>query len=331
VNKSSAFGQVALAISGPTAIGKTALAMAIADELPARLISVDSAMVFRHMNIGTAKPTAAELASYPHALIDLIEPTANYSAADFLRDARAEVTLAWRADELPVFVGGTMLYFQALREGLADMPDRDPVVRAEIEQSAREHGLPALHSQLSEIDAEAAVGIDSNNHQRIVRALEVYRLTGKPISSFWSEAHEGLLPSMGGRLFEHALVPQDRAVLHDRINQRFEQMLLEGFVEEVSALWGRGDLRADMTSMRCVGYRQMLPFVTGECPLADATQRGQAATRQLAKRQLTWLRGWDRAGLVQSWLCADDPRVHLKAMLRKLAADAGDTGANGLS
>ncbi len=322
MNTPAPFGRVALAISGPTAIGKTALAMAVADELPARLISVDSAMVFRHMNIGTAKPTVAELESYPHALIDLIEPTANYSAADFVRDARSEVELAWEADQLPVFVGGTMLYFQALRDGLAEMPDRDAAVREDIERAAREKGLPALHAELAKLDAEAAIGIDPNNHQRIVRALEVYRLTGKPISSFWATAHEGLLPGLGGRLFEHALVPKDRTLLHDRINQRFEAMLRDGFVEEVQALWARGDLKPDMTSLRCVGYRQLLPFVRGECSLAEATERGQAATRQLAKRQLTWLRGWDRAGLLQCWESADDPCTHLPAILKQVAGDA---------
>jgi len=295
--------------------------MAIADELPARLISVDSAMVFRHMNIGTAKPTAAELASYPHALVDLIEPTESYSAADFLRDASAEVTRAWEANQLPVFVGGTMLYFQALRDGLAKMPDRDAGVREAIERSARERGLPALHARLAEIDAQAARTIDPNNHQRIVRALEVYELTGKPISSFWATHHEGVLPGLGGHLFEHALVPEDRTLLHERINGRFDAMLRDGFVEELEDLWARGDLTPDMTSMRCVGYRQLLPFIAGECSLADATERGQAATRQLAKRQLTWLRGWDRAGLVQSWVCAEDPRTHLSAILKQLALD----------
>jgi len=309
---------------GPTAIGKTALAMAVADELPVRLISVDSAMVFRHMNIGTAKPTASELESYPHALIDLIEPTANYSAADFLRDARVEVELAWDADQLPVFVGGTMLYFRALRDGLADMPDRDDRVRQGLEQAARERGVPALHAQLAELDAQAAVSIDPNNYQRILRALEVYQLTGKPISSFWASAHEGLLAGLGGRLIEHALVPVDRSRLHERINQRFEQMLDEGFVEEMHKLWARGDLTADMTSMRCVGYRQMLPFVQEKCSLATATERGQAATRQLAKRQLTWLRGWHREQLVRCWDCADDPREQLSALLRQISQDLQD-------
>lgn len=313
--------RVALAISGPTAIGKTALAMAIADELPARIISVDSAMVFRHMNIGTAKPSAQELAAYPHALVDLIEPTANYSAADFLRDSRVEVELAWDANRLPIFVGGTMLYFRALRDGLAAMPDRDADVREQLEQVVREKGLATLYAQLAEIDTQAAAAIDPNNHQRIVRALEVFRLTGKPISSFWADGHEGLLPVLGGRLFEHALVPRDRLALHERINQRFDAMLREGFVEEVQNLWARGDLSANMTSMRCVGYRQMLPFVTGNATLAEATERGQAATRQLAKRQLTWLRGWDNAGLLNCWECADDPRVHLPAILQQLARD----------
>ena len=310
--------RIALAISGPTAIGKTAHAIAIADEVPAHLISVDSAMVFRHMNIGTAKPSADELKAYPHALIDLIEPTQNYSAADFLRDAQAQVELAWRHDKLPVFVGGTMLYFRALRDGLAQMPDRDAGVRAALESEAARNGLPALHAQLRDIDPEAARAIDPQNRQRLIRALEVYKLTGKPISSFWDTEHGGLLPQLNGKLLEHALVPADRKHLHQRINTRFEQMLHEGFVDEVQKLWSRGDLHADMTSMRCVGYRQVLPLVTGDCTLAEATERGQAATRQLAKRQLTWLRGWHSAGLVREWVCAGDPREHLPRLLQSI-------------
>ena len=309
----------ALAILGPTAIGKTALAMAIADEMPVHLISVDSAMVFRDMNIGTAKPTAAELTSYPHALVDLIDPTDNYSVADFLRDARLELETAWALDKLPVFVGGTMLYFKALREGLAKMPDRDEGIRAELVAEARVQGWPALHARLRQVDPAAASGIDPLNQQRLIRALEVWHLTGEPISSFWSRGHTGLLPELGGRLIEHALVPADRASLHERINRRFELMLEDGFVQEVESLWARGDLLPDMTSMRCVGYRQVLPVVTGECSLSDASARGQAATRQLAKRQLTWLRGWHRAGYVREWVCGNDPRSHLQSLLSSIA------------
>ena len=310
--------RIALCIMGPTAIGKTALAMALADELPVRIISVDSAMVFRHMNIGTAKPSTQELASYPHALVDVIEPFESYSAHEFLRDARLELESAWDAGQLPVFVGGTMLYFRALRDGLAQMPARDQEVRDELEKEIADRGLLALHAQLERFDSAAASAIDPNNRQRLIRAVEVFRLTGKPISSFWASGHDGLLAKLGGRLIEHALIPADRASLHARINSRFQQMLREGFVDEVTGLWARGDLSADMTSMRCVGYRQVLAHVQGLCSLEEASERGQAATRQLAKRQLTWLRGWHQAGLVEEWVCADDPREHLPAILEAL-------------
>lgn len=307
--------RTALAILGPTAIGKTALAMALADHVPVRIISVDSAMVFRHMNIGTAKPTESELLAYPHELVDLIEPTQNYSAAAFLRDARPAVEAAWQAGELPVFVGGTMLYFRALREGLAEMPDRDAAVRAAIETELADKGTAALHKELERVDPLAAAGMDANNQQRLVRALEVFRVTGKPISQFWGSPQQGLIAQMGGTLHEHALVPRDRLVLHQRINRRFEQMINEGFVAEVTELFARGDLSADDTSMRCVGYRQMWPHVAGDSSLEKAILTGQAATRQLAKRQLTWLRGWQAAGLVREWVCDADPRVYVDELL----------------
>jgi len=306
----------ALAIVGPTAIGKTALAMALADHLPVRIISVDSAMVFRHMNIGTAKPDAAELAAYPHALIDLIEPDQSYSAAAFLDAARLEVQAAWQAGELPVLVGGTMLYFRALREGLARMPERDAGIRSELAEQLATKGVESLHAELEQVDPAAAAKIDVHNQQRLVRALEVQRLTGTPISEFWLTPQQGLLTELGGELYEHALLPLDRKALHERINQRFLDMLDAGFVAEVEALYARGDLGADMASMRCVGYRQLWPVVAGAQDLSSATLAGQAATRQLAKRQLTWLRGWQAAGKITPWICESDPRVHLQALLK---------------
>ncbi len=318
VGSASAAPKRALAILGPTAIGKTALAMALADRLAVRIISVDSAMVFRHMNIGTAKPTQSELTDYPHELVDLIEPTQNYSAAAFLTDARAIVESAWQAGELPVFVGGTMLYFRALREGLAVMPDRDPAIRAALEAELAQQGVAVLHKELERVDPLAAAGMDANNQQRLIRALEVFRITGEPISKFWDSKQQGLITQMGGTLHEHALIPQDRLVLHERINRRFEQMLDEGFVAEVRGLYERGDLTSNATSMRCVGYRQMWPHIAGEITLEQARLTGQAATRQLAKRQLTWLRGWQRAGVVRNWLCQADPRVHIDALLETL-------------
>lgn len=286
-------------------------------------------MVFKHMNIGTAKPDAAELAAYPHALVDLLEPTQIYSAADFLRDARQEVEAAWAAGELPVFVGGTMLYFRALREGLAKMPERDEQVRADLLAQAEGAGWDALFAELRRVDPAAAEKIDPHNKQRLIRALEVFRLTDTPISVFWDTPQQGLLEELDGQLIEHALLPADRAVLHERINERFEHMLEVGFVAEMRALYARGDLTPDLPSMRCVGYRQMWPFVAGEISLERATEQGQAATRQLAKRQLTWLRGWQRASLVREWVCAGDPRVHLAELLRTSSQAAGSQPASG--
>ena len=314
---------VALAIMGPTAIGKTALAMALVDELqsrlPVRLISVDSAMVFKHMDIGTAKPSPAELRRYPHALVDLLEPTEAYSAAAFLQDARDQVVAAWESGELPVFVGGTMMYFRALRDGLATMPPRDGAVREELQRVVDARGLDALFDELRRADPVAAAKLEPQNRQRIIRALEVFRLTGKPISAFWKEPQTGLIAGLGGELLEHALVPVDRQELHERINQRFSAMLEAGFVGEMQALVSRGDLHPDLPAMRCVGYRQMWEHVAGSASLADAVRAGQAATRQLAKRQLTWLRGWQQQGLVTLWPTAADPREHLPALLDQVA------------
>ena len=278
-----------LAIAGPTASGKTALALAIAQRWPAEIISVDSALVFRGMDIGTAKPTAAELAAVPHHLIDIRDPLHAYSAAEFVRDASALVAEIQQRGRLPLLVGGTMLYFKALFDGLDDMPPAQPELRAAIEAEALAHGWPALHTQLATVDAATAARLSPNDSQRIGRALEVYRATGRPISAF-QQRHQRApdaplqINGQAGALL--SLEPQQRAWLHERIALRFDAMLAQGFVDEVQALRARGDLHPDLPSMRCVGYRQAWE-VLEHTQLRDL---GIFATRQLAKRQLTWLR-----------------------------------------
>jgi len=276
----------AIALAGPTASGKTAAALALAREHDAEIISVDSALVYRGMDIGTAKPGAQERAAAPHHLIDIRDPRDAYSAADFMRDAQRLVGEINARGKLALLVGGTMLYFKALFEGLDEMPPADPQVRAQIEADAASRGWPALHEVLALRDPEAAARISPNDSQRIQRALEVLRMTGRPISSFHGQRSDAMT---GIPLF--SLEPVDRAWLHERIAQRFDAMLAAGFLDEVKALRARGDLDADMPSMRCVGYRQAWEALAGESPMEDLRDRGVFATRQLAKRQLTWLRG----------------------------------------
>ena len=278
-----------LAIAGPTASGKTALALAIAQRWPAEIISVDSALVFRGMDIGTAKPTAAELAAVPHHLIDIRDPLHAYSAAEFVRDASALVAEIQLRGRLPLLVGGTMLYFKALFDGLDDMPPAQPELRAAIEAEALAQGWPALHAQLATVDAATAARLSPNDSQRIGRALEVYRATGQPISALQQRhprAPDAPLHINGQAGALLSLEPQQRAWLHERIALRFDAMLAQGFVDEVQALRARGDLHPDLPSMRCVGYRQAWE-VLEHTQLRDL---GIFATRQLAKRQLTWLR-----------------------------------------
>ncbi|MDR2001248.1 MAG: tRNA (adenosine(37)-N6)-dimethylallyltransferase MiaA [Zoogloeaceae bacterium] len=277
----------AILLMGPTASGKTALACAIADRLPVELISVDSAQVFRDMDIGTAKPDAVTLARYPHRLINLISPEARYSAARFRDDAltaMAEITAAGR---VPLLVGGTMLYFKALREGLAGLPDADPALRAQIDAEAARLGWPALHQQLAQLDPATAARLAPNDAQRIQRALEVVRLTGKPLADYLTAHQSEPLPY---RLLPLALLPTDRATLHARIAQRFDAMLAAGLVAEVEQLRAKYQLDANLPSMRCVGYRQTWEMLEGQLPRAELRDRGIFATRQFAKRQITWLR-----------------------------------------
>ncbi len=277
----------AIALMGPTASGKTALAVALAQRFPVEIISVDSAMVYRDMDIGTAKPDAATLSAAPHHLIDLINPLESYSAAQFSADAgRLMVEISARG-RVPLLVGGTMLYFKALREGLSELPTADAAVRAQIDAQARERGWPALHQELALLDPEAGARLHPTDAQRIQRALEVMRLTGKPISQYWQR---GRTEAPQFRWLSLALMPSERAVLHARIAQRFGAMLDAGLLDELSALRARYDLQADLPAMRCVGYRQAWAYQAGEYAWDEMRERGIFATRQLAKRQLTWLR-----------------------------------------
>jgi tRNA dimethylallyltransferase len=290
-----------IGLAGPTASGKTAAALALAAQQPVEIISVDSALVYRGMDIGTAKPTAAELAAAPHHLIDIRDPLQAYSAAEFVADATRLIVEISARGRLPLLVGGTMLYFKALRDGLDDMPAADPATRAALEAEALAKGWPALHAELAAVDTVTAARLAPNDSQRISRALEVFRVSGQPLSFFQKQSaikNEAArpFPARAGALI--SLEPQDRAWLHERIAQRFDAMLAGGFLDEVKALRARGDLHADLPSMRCVGYRQAWEFLDvhqtrgldGEGPMAELRERGIAATRQLAKRQITWLR-----------------------------------------
>lgn len=273
-------------VMGPTASGKTELAMRLADALPVDLISVDSALIYRGMDIGTAKPSAAELARYPHQLIDICDPAERYSAEQFRRDALREIEATLSRGRIPLLVGGTMLYYRALEYGLAKMPAADPNVRADLDRLVETQGLAALHAELKAVDPLSAQRIHPNDPQRTLRALEVHRISGRPLSEWQAEAGE----SMPYRAIKLVRSPADRAVLHQRIDRRFEQMVEQGFEDEVRQLLGRGDLDPDLPAMRSVGYRQMAQYLRGEIDHPSMLAKGQAATRQLAKRQITWLR-----------------------------------------
>ena len=279
---------LAIFLMGPTASGKSALAMELVQRLPCDIISVDSALVYRGMDIGTAKPTAAELAVAPHRLIDLLDPTQAYSAADFCRDALREMAAISAAGRIPLLVGGTMLYYKALLEGLSPLPEADPQIRSQIEAEAQDVGWAALHQQLLELDPVAGARIHPNDPQRLSRALEVFRITGKTLTEL-TQQQGSELPY---RTLQYAIAPSDRAVLRQRIAERFDAMLAQGFEAEVRQLFDRGDLTPDLPSIRCVGYRQMWDYLAGVIDYEEMRYRGTVATNQLAKRQLTWLRGW---------------------------------------
>jgi tRNA dimethylallyltransferase len=296
-----------VALAGPTASGKSAAALVLARALDAEIVSVDSALVYRGMDIGTAKPTGEELATVPHHLIDIRDPAQAYSAAEFAADARALVAAIHGRGRRVLLVGGTMLYFKALFDGLSAMPPADAALRGDIEAEAALQGWPALHAQLAAVDPATAARLAPNDAQRIQRALEVWRLTGEPLSHF--HAHASPQPGLQPDLLL-SLEPQDRGWLHARIAQRFDAMLAAGFLAEVEGLRARGDLHADLPSMRCVGYRQAWEALDGQWPMASVRERGIAATRQLAKRQLTWLRGMRERQVI----ACDAPDLHERVL-----------------
>lgn len=277
-----------ICLMGPTASGKTALAFELSDALPCDIISVDSALIYRDMNIGTAKPTAEELAKYPHRLIDIRDASESYSAAEFCQDALKEIADIRAKGRIPLLVGGTMMYFKSLIEGISPLPQANADIRAEIEQQAQTKGWAWLHQQLSEVDPQAAQRIHVNDPQRITRALEVFRITGNNLSQLTEVKGD----SVSGDVLQFAIAPKERSDLHARIALRFEQMIAQDFESEVVKLIARQDLHENLPAIRCVGYRQMWQYLHDEFTHDDMVFKGICATRQLAKRQLTWLRNW---------------------------------------
>ena len=277
---------------GPTASGKTALAVELAQRHPFQIISVDSAQVYRGMNIGTGKPTAEILDIAPHRLIDIADPADAYSAAEFRDDAIAEIKEVLAQGDTPLLVGGTMLYFRVLRDGLADMPHADSAIRAEIEELAEREGWEAVHQQLARVDPASAARIHPNDPQRLQRALEVFRVSGKTMTAMHSEGQTDLKLEQPFNLHFFAIQPEDRSVLHRQIEQRFKQMLRDGLLAEVEMLHSRKDLNPLLPSIKSVGYRQVWQYIEGELDYDGMIEKSIIATRQLAKRQLTWLRSW---------------------------------------
>ena len=306
-----------IALAGPTASGKTAAALEIARQLPSEIISVDSALVFRGMDIGSAKPSRAEQAEVVHHLIDIRDPLHAYSAAEFVRDARSLIRAIAARGRLPLLVGGTMLYFKALIDGIDDMPAADAAIRQMLEAEALARGWPAMHAQLAQVDPVTAARLAPNDSQRIQRALEVFRVSGRPLSEF----HQSTRRQPAPRHCLISLEPEDRAALHARIATRFQAMLAAGFLDEMQALRARGDLHPDLPSMRCVGYRQAWEALDGQYPLHELPERGIAATRQLAKRQITWLRS-----MPQRQVIACDQSDALQQVLQQV--DAAMKGRN---
>ncbi|MGG7092286.1 tRNA (adenosine(37)-N6)-dimethylallyltransferase MiaA [Shewanella indica] len=281
---------------GPTASGKTALALELAEHHNCEIISVDSALIYRGMDIGTAKPSVEELARGPHRLIDIRDPSESYSAADFCSDCLQEIEQIVNMGKTPLLVGGTMLYFKALLQGLSPLPSADEAIRAQIQQEAEQLGWQVLHQELARIDPVSAARIHPNDPQRLGRALEVYRISGKSLT----ELTQAKSPELPYDVVQFAIAPQERKTLHGLIETRFMQMLQAGFTDEVAKLKQRGDLHLDMPSMRCVGYRQCWQYLEGEFDHDTMVEKAVAATRQLAKRQLTWLRGWPELNWLES-------------------------------
>lgn len=294
-------------LMGPTASGKTDLAMQLYDQLPCEIVSVDSAMIYRGMDIGTAKPDSATLARYPHKLIDLCDPAEAYSAAEFRRDALAQIDEIRSAGKIPLLTGGTMMYFHALKNGLATLPEANPVVREQILKKAELEGWESIHCRLADVDPESAARLNKNDSQRLQRALEVYEITGRPMSELWAE-QKSQQPDFS--IVPMAVMPKERTMLHERIEKRFDIMLEQGFVDEVRGLWERGDLTLQMPSVRCVGYRQVWEHFAGTWDFETMKFKGVVATRQLAKRQVTWLRSWENL----AWMDTHDPKLLSNAL-----------------
>ena len=306
---------LAIFLMGPTASGKTDLAIQLRQQLPVEVISVDSALIYRGMDIGTAKPSKAELALAPHRLIDICDPAESYSAANFRTDALREMQEISAQGKIPLLVGGTMLYYKALLEGLSPLPSADEKVRSEIEEKAALIGWGGLHQELSKIDPTSAQRINPNDSQRINRALEVFYLTGKTLTELTAQKGEALPYD----ILQFAIAPEQREVLHLRIEQRFHKMIELGFQQEVEKLYRRPDLNENLPSIRCVGYRQMWEYLRGDYDHDEMVFRGICATRQLAKRQITWLRGWTSP--IQ-WLDSLQPAQALEKVLTSVSTKA---------
>lgn len=287
----------AIFLMGPTASGKTELAMQLVDAYPCDIISVDSALIYKGMDIGTAKPTAEEQARAPHKLIDILDPAESYSVADFRKDALREMAEISQRGRIPLLVGGTMMYFKALLDGLSPLPQSDANVRADLEEKANIQGWQALHQELESVDPVSAKRIHPNDPQRLIRALEVFHVSGKTMTEL-SAVRSKSIPY---KVKQFTISPEDRNCLHERIALRFDQMIKNGLQAEVERLRARGDLHLDLPSMRCVGYRQMWHYLDGEYDHNEMVYRGVVATRQLAKRQLTWLRGWKELNWLDSF------------------------------
>ena len=297
----------AIFLMGPTASGKTALAVDLVENYNCEIISVDSALVYKDMNIGTAKPDAELQARAPHRLIDLIDPAEVYSAANFREDALREMADITAKGKVPLLVGGTMMYFKFLRDGAAQLPKADEEIRKRLLAQGEEFGWPHMHAKLAEIDPVAAERLKSMDSQRIQRALEVFEVSGKTLTQFWDEQEEQPLPY---DVISFAVMPKERKTLHNRIAQRYQIMMKQGFVEEVKTLFAREDLHEELPSIRCVGYRQVWQYLQGEIDYDEMVERGIIATRQLAKRQITWLRSWPDL----NWLDTEDPNLLQSAL-----------------
>lgn len=298
----------AIFLMGPTASGKTALAMALHQHLPVDIISVDSALMYRGMDIGTAKPSADELARVPHRLIDIRDPAETYSAAEFRIDAIKEMNEITKSGRIPLLVGGTMFYFKTLLEGLPNLPPADPKVRAKIKSEAEIFGWQALHCKLQQIDPIAAKRIHPHDQQRLARALEIFFVSGNNLTNLTKTSGEILMY----RVHQFAIAPINRILIHQRIAQRFHHMLANGFEQEVNALFYRGDLNQNLPSIRCVGYRQLWSYLSGYTSYDDMVFRGICATKQLAKRQINWLKGWPNL----HWLNSNEPVAALNSILQ---------------